>query len=187
MLPAQDFRFALRTSMKNPGFTIAIVLILGVGIGANTAMFTLVNDILLKPLPPPDGHRIMHVGTDNLPNGVTNAGVSYPDFLDWRSHSRSFSGLALFESATFNVSDSVTGRRTRVGRPPDGKRVPHAPGNAGARPGFPARRRSAERSAGRHPGSRDVDAALRRRPGRCRQNDPRERRSGVRHRHHARR
>ena len=58
-MPAtQDFRFALRTFGRSPGITATIVLILAIGIGANTAMFTLVNDILLKPLPSPEGGRI---------------------------------------------------------------------------------------------------------------------------------
>lgn len=108
MLPAQDLRFALRTFKRSPGFTTVMVLILAIGIGANTAMFTLVNDILLKPLPSPEGHRIMHLGTNNLSRGVAIAEVSYPDFLDWRSQSRAFSDLALVQYANFNLSDQVT-------------------------------------------------------------------------------
>ncbi len=108
MSPAHDLRFALRTFKRSPGFTAVMILILAIGIGANTAMFTLVSDILLKPLPSPEGHRIMHLGTNNLSKGVAIAEVSYPDFLDWRAQARSFSGLALVQYATFSVSDGVT-------------------------------------------------------------------------------
>lgn len=108
MAPAHDLRFALRTFRRSPAFTTVIVLILAIGIGANTAMFTLVSDILLKPLPSPDGHRIMHVGTSNVSKEAAIAGVSYPEFLDWRAQSRSFFDLALVQYASFNVSDGVT-------------------------------------------------------------------------------
>ena len=108
MIPAQDLRFAVRALRRSPGFGTVIVLILALGIGANTAMFTLVNDILLKPLPSPEGHRIMHLGTNNLSKGISAAAVSYPDFLDWRSQSTAFSELALLEYASFSVSDNVT-------------------------------------------------------------------------------
>ena len=108
MLPIRDIRIALRGFGRSPGFTAAIVLVLALGIGANTAMFTVVNDVLLKPLPSPEGHRILHIGTDKLSGGVARANVSYPDFRDWQSQSRSFSGMALVEPASFNVSDGTT-------------------------------------------------------------------------------
>ena len=104
----QDLRFAVRTAGRAPGFTLAVVLTLASGIGANTAMFILVNDILLKPLPGPEGDRIMHIGTSNRAKGVEAAGVSYPDFLDWRSQSRAFSEMALVQYASFTVSDDRT-------------------------------------------------------------------------------
>ena len=87
MMPAQDLRFAFRTLKRSPGFTAAIVLILAIGLGANTAMFALVNDILLKPLPSPEGHRIMHLGTNNLSKGAASGGVSYPEAWGRRTRS----------------------------------------------------------------------------------------------------
>jgi hypothetical protein len=93
MLP--DLRYAIRSFRSAPGFAAVLILILAVGIGANTAMFTLVSNILWRPLPSPEGHRIMHIGTSSLSSGTAVAPVSYPEFLDWKSEARGFNDLSL--------------------------------------------------------------------------------------------
>jgi putative ABC transport system permease protein len=101
----QDLRFALRMMRKNPGFCAIAVLALGLGIGANNTVFTLVNTILLKSLPFKDGQEIVHLGCKHLSRGMDRMAVSYPDFADWRAQARSFQGIAAFTTGTMNVSD----------------------------------------------------------------------------------
>ena len=97
-----DLRYALRQLIKSPGFTVIAVLALGLGIGANTAIFSVVNAVLLRPLPYPQPERlvILRESTSTFPNGS----VSYPNFLDWRAGQRSFTDLALVRRASFNLS-----------------------------------------------------------------------------------
>ena len=98
----QDIRFAFRQLFKNPGFTIIAVLALALGIGANTAIFSVVNAVLLRPLPYPDADRLvlLRERTSTFPNGS----VSYPNFLDWRAGQRSFTDLALVRRESFNLA-----------------------------------------------------------------------------------
>ena len=88
-----DFRQALRTLTKNPGFSALVVLVLAAGIGANTAIFSVVNGVLLKPLPFAKPERLVSVQTTT--RGEPDAS-SYPDFLDWRAQSASFDALAAY-------------------------------------------------------------------------------------------
>jgi hypothetical protein len=85
-----DVGFALRSLRKNPGFTAAAVLTLALGIGANTAIFSLVNAVLLQRLPVRESERLVHASFE----GATN--LSYPDYVDLRDHQRVFDGLAAF-------------------------------------------------------------------------------------------
>ncbi len=101
-------RFTLRQLRTNPGFAIAAVATLAIGIGASTAIFSLVNSILLRPLPFPDPARLVHAAPLVLPPGsrdfkaAREDDISWPDFFDWRAQSRSFDFLAAFhlDSAT---------------------------------------------------------------------------------------
>jgi predicted permease len=101
---AQDLRFAMRMLCKSPGFTAVAVLTLALGIGGNTAIFSIVNSVLLNPLPFPQPDRLvaLHESKPNFENGS----ISYPNFLDWRSGNRSFSAMALARPWAF----SLTGR-----------------------------------------------------------------------------
>jgi len=104
---AQDIRYALRQLRKSPSFTAVTVLTLALGIGANTAIFSVVNGVLLNPLPFHDASRIvsMFEATPNFPQGS----ISYPNFLDWQRDNRCFEAMAAYRS----TDGSITG----VGQP----------------------------------------------------------------------
>ncbi len=97
-----DLRFAIRQLFKNPGFTLIAVLVLGLGIGANTAIFSVVNAVLLRPLPypEPEGLILLRERTNTFESGS----VSYPNYLDWRAGQRSFRDIALVRREAFNFA-----------------------------------------------------------------------------------
>ena len=99
----QDLRYALRILMKNPGFTAVAILTLALGIGANTAIFSIVNSALLKPLPYPESERLVWI-TEALPPPMNADIVSGGDYLDWRDQSHSLQQLAAFGSDEFNLT-----------------------------------------------------------------------------------
>ena len=90
----QDLKFGLRMLAKNPGFTAVAVLTLALGIGANTALFSVVNGVLLKPLRYAEPDRLVAVYSRDA-NFATSS-ISYPNFLDWVRDNRSFSSLAAY-------------------------------------------------------------------------------------------
>ncbi len=100
----QDVRYALRQLRRSPGFSIVAVLTLALGIGGNTAIFSIVNGVLLNPLRFPQSDRLvsLHESKPNFAEGS----ISYPNFLDWRQGNRSFSSMALSRRWSF----SLTGR-----------------------------------------------------------------------------
>jgi hypothetical protein len=93
---AQDVRYALRTLRKSPGFTIVAVLTLALGIGANTAIFSVVQGVLLAPLPYSEPERLVFVWQNNLTLKHIISD-SYPDFLDWQRNARSFRQMTAFD------------------------------------------------------------------------------------------
>jgi putative ABC transport system permease protein len=96
----QDFRIALRSLVHNPRFSIVAILILGLGIGASTAVFSVVNAVILKPLAFPEPHRIVSLSTLWKNDQIR---VSYPDFEDWRTQSSSFESMAFYSAAEGSV------------------------------------------------------------------------------------
>ncbi|HLY41590.1 MAG TPA: ABC transporter permease [Terracidiphilus sp.] len=104
----QDVRFGVRLLIKNPGFTVVAVLTLALGIGGNTAIFSIVNGVLLNPLPFPHPEQLVSVH-ESKPNFDKGA-ISYPNFLDWRASNRSFAALAVGRGWSF----SMTGRGDAV-------------------------------------------------------------------------
>src|SRR5579864_64265 len=102
----QDLRFAARQLRKSPGFAFTTILTLALGIGATTAIFSLVNAVLLRPLPFPQQDRLvwLQVG-DHSAGGPPVAGaLSYPDFFDWRAQQHSFSGVASYRTSGSTLS-----------------------------------------------------------------------------------
>ena len=100
----QDIRYALRQLRKNPGFTAVAVLTLALGIGANTAIFSVVNAILLKPLPYPNADRLVVVWEQNPQRGWFENVVSGANFLDWKKQNHVFADLAALEPRSFNLT-----------------------------------------------------------------------------------
>src|SRR6266545_1573820 len=104
----QDLRFGARMLLKRPGFTLLAVLTLALGIGANTAMFSVVNAVLLRPLPFPEPERLMLV----FGNGICAA----PDFRDLATQNHSFSHLGAYVNATFNLAGGGVPERVNGAR-----------------------------------------------------------------------
>ncbi|MGH9780608.1 MAG: ADOP family duplicated permease, partial [Candidatus Acidiferrales bacterium] len=94
----QDIRFGLRMLRKSPGFTAVAVLTLALGIGANTAIFSVIDAVLLNGLPYPDASRLV-ILNESLPK-MPDTNVSWPDFLDWRAQSRAFEQMAAYAPNT---------------------------------------------------------------------------------------
>jgi putative ABC transport system permease protein len=100
----KDLRYSLRTLRNMPGFTIVALLVLALGIGANTAIFSVVNSVVLRPLPYPDADRLALIWETDLKDGIKREGPSSPNFLDWKEQSQSFEDMALLEVGTGTVT-----------------------------------------------------------------------------------
>jgi predicted permease len=100
----QDLRFTVRTLAKSPNFAAVAILTLALGIGANTALFSVINGVLLNPLPFPEPERLASLYTNRL--HFERASISYPNFLDWRRDNRSFTSIAAFRPDDFRLTGS---------------------------------------------------------------------------------
>jgi len=100
----QDLRYGLRMLLKNPGFTMAAVLTLALGIGANTAIFSVVRAVVFRPLPFRDPWRLMLVIDHNLSAGFPKFSSSLANVLDWKAQGRSFEDLAVFAEGNVNLA-----------------------------------------------------------------------------------
>jgi putative ABC transport system permease protein len=100
----QDMRYGARMLLKNPGFTFVAVLVLALGIGANTALFSVVNGVLLKPLPYSDPERIVTLWERNERDGVERDDVSPANFLDWQERATVFSEMASANPFSFDYT-----------------------------------------------------------------------------------
>src|SRR5262245_6633111 len=101
----QDLRYAARMMLKKPGFTLIAVVTLALGIGANTAIFSVVNAVLLRPLPFKEPERVVMVWIrGDAAAGGERTPLPVADLLDWRAQSHSFDAIAAFSYASFNVT-----------------------------------------------------------------------------------
>jgi putative ABC transport system permease protein len=108
----QDIRYALRILANSPGFTAIAILTLALGIGANTALFSVVNGVLLNPLPYPQPDRL--VSLYSRTSTFTQSSISYPNFLDWRRNNRSLASIAAYRSDNFNLTGTGEPERVRA-------------------------------------------------------------------------
>jgi predicted permease len=114
-----DIRFGFRQLYKDPRFTAVAILVIALGVGANTAMFTIVNAVLLQPLPFPDPDRLI-VLSELAPNTGERVSLSFPSFLDWRAQAKSFEAMAGYRGYAATLTgieppDRLTGRMVSAG------------------------------------------------------------------------
>ncbi|HKC65075.1 MAG TPA: ABC transporter permease, partial [Pyrinomonadaceae bacterium] len=106
-----DLRYGFRMLWKRPGFTLIAIVALALGIGANTAIFSVVNAVLLRPLPFPQSERLVQVWENNLKRGWTRDTVSPKNFADWQEQNRSFDAIAAYENESFILTGNETPER----------------------------------------------------------------------------
>ncbi|MBV9295747.1 MAG: ABC transporter permease [Acidobacteriaceae bacterium] len=97
----QDVHFEIRQLKRNPGFTTVVILTLALGAGANALMFTVIDSVLLRPLPYPESHQLVYV--DSIQADGSHGSTSLPNFLDMRAQSRSFSAMAAYEEKSVSL------------------------------------------------------------------------------------
>src|SRR5215204_2664628 len=93
----QDIKYGLRVFVKTPGFTLVALLALAIGIGSNTAIFSVVNGVLFRPLPFPDAERLVYFESIKPDQAIWDGHISTPDYLDWQA------GADAFESITASM------------------------------------------------------------------------------------
>src|SRR5688572_28517938 len=102
----QDLRFGLRMLAKNKIFTLVAVVTLALGIGANTAIFSVVDAVLLRPLPYPEADRLVFLWETMPSQGIPQSGAALPNYHGWRDQNQVFDGLGGFYYGDFNLSSS---------------------------------------------------------------------------------
>ena len=111
----RDISYAVRTLLRSPGFTVLAVMTLALGIGANTAIFTVINGVLLRPLPYSNPGQIVHLEQTATRVGPDRIGFSVQEVQDYRQQSRSFSDLAEYHSMTFTLLGAKVPERVVTG------------------------------------------------------------------------
>lgn len=108
----QDLRYGLRVMRKSPGFTSVALIVLALGIGGNTAIFSIVNGVLLQPLPYHQANQLVSIRSAEPSRGIPPVVASYADYLDWKQQAHSFSNMGTYVSDSFSLS--VGGESTQV-------------------------------------------------------------------------
>jgi putative ABC transport system permease protein len=111
----RDLRYAVRTLLRSPGYTMMAILTLGLGIGANTAIFTVINGVLLRPLPYANPNQVVHLQQTAARVGADPIGFSVQEVQDYRDQSRAFSDLAEYHSMTFTLLGAKVPERVVTG------------------------------------------------------------------------
>ena len=116
----QELRYGLRQLRRSPGFAITVLLTVALGIAATTVVFSLVNAVLLRPLPFPEPERLISLDTLGRPGGTSGPATermdtSYPNFFDWRNESKSFASMASYASANMVLGADSNSQARRVG------------------------------------------------------------------------
>lgn len=115
-----DIRYSVRTLLKNPGFTVVVIITLALGIGANTALFSIVNGVILRPLPFPEPDRLVAVW-EKVPNEKQSRHrVTAANFFDWRDQSQSFEEMAAFGAAALSLTGAGEPEQLRGARVTNG-------------------------------------------------------------------
>jgi predicted permease len=109
----QDLKYAARVLLKSPGFVLIAVLTLALGIGANTALFSIVNGVLLRPLPFPQPNQLVILSEKSA--AFDSMSIAYPNFQDWQRSNSSFSSIAAYRDDDFSITGSGEAERVRVG------------------------------------------------------------------------
>ena len=121
----QNMKFGIRLLRKSPGFACVAILVMALGIGANTAIFSVVHAVLLEPLPFPDADRLVqvwHVPPPTSFPGMTRFAVSAANFLDWQKQNNVFMQMALYGGAGYDITGA--GKPESVRRGTAGSRNP---------------------------------------------------------------
>src|SRR6266702_5795643 len=108
----QDLRYGARMLRKNPGFTAVAVFTLTLGIGANTAIFSVVNAVLLRPLSFPESDRLLWISERNAKAGTFP--ISFPDFTDWQAQQTVFEQIGVYNWGSYNLVGSGDPRGLRA-------------------------------------------------------------------------
>ncbi|MCI0660790.1 MAG: ABC transporter permease, partial [Acidobacteria bacterium] len=107
----QDLRYGARMLWKKPGFTLIAAITLALGIGANTAIFSVVYAVLLRPLPYPESERLVWLSEYRQNFGVML--ISYPNFRDWRTHQKVFEYIGVYRGGSYNLTGRGDPQRLR--------------------------------------------------------------------------
>jgi putative ABC transport system permease protein len=109
-----DVRYGARMLLKNPGITIIVIIALALGIGANTAIFIVVNAVLLRPLPYPESERLIFL--NEMSPVLDEMSISYPNFTDWRAHNQTFEKMGVYNRASYNLTGTGEAERIVTGQ-----------------------------------------------------------------------
>src|SRR5881392_2294193 len=101
----QDLRFATRTLVKNPAFTVAAVLCLALGIGVNATIFSCVRALLLRPFPYRDPDELVAIGESHPKRGWHMNSTSYPNFRSWQADNRTLESIGVYGGSSFNLAN----------------------------------------------------------------------------------